>query len=157
MNEINVEKIMAEIREEIKQKGFDSKQLSFEKKTAEKKSGPVFDMKELDQALFDLNHNYEVAHDRPYTAGGIKKLFQKFAKKSTQFYTEPQLKDLNNVNGLETKTLNLMSYYIKEDKAYKDFKKDVLTRQVEGLMARVNQLEKQVASLKAELEAEKGD
>jgi len=137
-NTINVDKIMEEIRAEIKEKGYKESDLQFKGK-----NGAYSETVELDEIKFDedrfrkkvllLNVRKNVSPNKTLYASNKKQKFSVFVKKvlrkSLKFYIEPIVSEQNEYN--ETNAELMMQVY-------------ALAKENEELRKRVEALEENI-------------
>lgn len=140
-SEINVEEIMEQIRENIKERGYDKIPLSFEdiKISEPVMRGTVkYDPNSFNKEMSYLNNNWNNDWNIPVSGGGMRAKFKKVVRKLTRFIVAPIVSFQNEYNASNVRLLMQMSGYITEMEAYK---------------LRIEELEKQVAELQKEKEA----
>lgn len=122
MSEINVEKIMEEIRSEIKTKGYISDILSFGDVTIEDPGNvsEKFDRESFNAELFNLNSNWNVNPNRevewrPGFKGKCVMLFKKFIRKCIRFYLTPIVFEQDLFNATTVRLLNMLNLYVEEN------------------------------------------
>lgn len=160
MTEVNVEKIMEEIRNKIRAKGLDASQLTFEDISPEKEDlgSEISDYSqdELIRACQYLNHHYEVSVWHPLSSARpvIGKLFtfgKKVMRKLTRFFIQPIVEDQNRVNMHAVRSLNQLRNYLvrKDDRLAENDRMidQILVRQAE-LNDRLKKLEEENGNLK---------
>ena len=129
--DINVEEIMEQIRENIKERGYDKIPLSFEDI---KISEPVIKgMVKYNPYLFNkemtyLNNNWNNDWDIPISGGGIRAIIKKTVRKVSRFILIPIVSFQNEYNASNVRLMKQMG-------------------------CRIDELEKQVAELQKEKEA----
>ncbi len=135
---VDIEKIMKEIREEIKEKGLDKEILSFETSRPDKcgKVYECFDNDFFEDNVENMNHACLLSPNKPLEGNPIAVLIKKTVRKFTRFYIAPILNDQTQFNVSTTKAVNSIKYYIQEEKRDK--------QRIEELIKRVEALEKQL-------------
>lgn len=134
--EINIEEIMKEIRQNIKERGYDKEPLSFDDIAIPEEPVRVksqVDMEALATELEFLNGNWNNAADVP-VGGGIGSFIKKFIRKSTAFIVRPIINFQNAYNASNVRCLNQLRVCVEEMEMYK---------------VRIEQLEKELEQLKA--------
>lgn len=121
MVDINIEKIMEEIRNEIKDKGYTNDMLSFNDVQVDSTDVNVnkFDKVVFNEELYTLNTlwNIQLYHNLG-DAKGIKSKIIVFIKrvirKCVKFYIEPIINEQSTFNATAVRTFNLLNCYITE-------------------------------------------
>jgi len=130
-NDINVEEIMEQIRENIKERGYDKIPLSFEDI---KISDPVikgdakYDPNSFNKEMTYLNNNWNNDWNIPISGGGMRAKLKKVVRKVTRFIVAPIVSFQNEYNASNVRLMKQME-------------------------CRIEELEKQVAELQSEKEA----
>lgn len=118
MKIINVEKIMEEIRAEIKEKGYvdDLPDFSDTFCTISPSHRGIFDKDEFQETVQYLNENWNVQAYRQLIgnglAGKIKILIRKIIRKCIKFYIEPIVEEQDKFNGKVTTSFNILVLYV---------------------------------------------
>lgn len=122
MSELNVEKIMEEIRNEIKIKGYTNDMLSFSDITSENTgiNTEKFDRVKFNEDLFNLNTLWNVNPNREIEIKqGIKgkciTLFKKIIRKCIRFYLAPIVWEQDSFNATAVRLMNLLNLYLEEN------------------------------------------
>ena len=144
---VNIEQIMQEIRQEIRDKGLTSDMLSFEdvpyNKPGTAVEGYGLDAPEAKEALVYLNGHYNVQPYKPLGGNALFVFVKKVIRKLTKFYVEPVVFDQNDFNANTVRMFNAVN--------------ETLTKQsapdVSDLMHRIEVLELNQKQLSAELDA----
>lgn len=154
MENINIEKIMEEIRQDITEKGYTNDMLSFNDVVLDTSDLCVqkFDKVKFNEELYALNHNWEVKAYRAIPGNGsfkskISGFIKKVIRKCVKFYVEPINTDQNTFNAITVKMFNLVECYISETK-----KNEELNTTVEKLVAEQEKLKKELEELKKKLQ-----
>lgn len=136
-NEINIEEIMNEIRQNIKERGYDKEPLSFEDVVISEpavQSAGHFSMDEFITELNYLNRNWNNALNAPVESSNAVAVFvKKLIRKCTRFIVFPIVNFQNAYNVSNVRCINQLKEYV------------VL---LEGYTKRIEQLEKEVEELK---------
>lgn len=145
MIEIDVQKIVKEIRMEIENKGYKPSDLSFE--DVDDMMGPVdideYDFEVLTYHLDKANRTCFVPWYEPYSTTGIKTIVKKVIRKATAFFIAPITDKQNEFNTASVRTLNQLKYFAAEN---------------EKLLIKIKQLEERIEILeKEERHSSKGD
>lgn len=139
-NDINIEEIMQEIRQNIKDKGYDKEPVSFEE--IEMPQGAVsggegYQADVLLSELEYLNHNYYNQFHVPINGGNpFAVLIKKVIRKLTRFLVVPLVEFQNQYNASSLRCMNQMKEYITELETYQ---------------SRVEELEKELDAIKGKL------
>lgn len=135
MYTIDVEKIMEEIREDIKRKGYVDDFPEFEDtfyKIAPSHKG-IFDVTEYQEQIQYLNENWNIPVHRNFsgqgTVGKIKVIIQKGVRKCIKFYVRPIIDDQNKFNARVTSSFNIINLYI----AHMQEENEALKKRIEQL------------------------
>lgn len=145
-NNLCIEDIMREIRQEIKDKNLTSDMLSFEdipyKKALDVSSG---DSGETDSSLMYLNSHFNVQPYKELTGNAFVVFIKKVIRKLTKFYVEPVVFEQNQFNANTVKVINSFS----NSKSNTDIQE--LLRKIEILELSQKNLIKRIESLDAEI------
>lgn len=144
---INIEEIMAEIKQKIKEQGLTADMLSFEdvpyKKNAQSGSAS--------EALDYISTHYYIQPYKELQGNGIKVFFKKVLRKLMKFYVEPVVFEQNDFNANAVTVMRSLS----------DGKTADLTSKVETLelaqkelMIRLDKLERENNELRSKLSGE---
>ncbi len=137
---VDIEKIMQEIREEIKEKGLDKELPAFES-GAPIRCGAVYECFDEDyfyENVEQMNQTCLIQPDRPIAGNPIAVLIKKTIRKLTRFYIAPAFCDQSQFNVAAVKAMNSLRYYIDEDRKSK--------ARIDELAKRVEELEKRLES-----------
>lgn len=137
---VDVEKIMQDIRNEIKEKGLDKEILNFEP-VAIPKSGQQYDC--FDYLFFldnvdKINRTCLIQPNKPVGGNVIARFVKKAIRKLTRFYVAPIVCDQSEFNVYVTRVVNSLRYYVDEEKKDKE--------NIEELTRRIELLEKKLAN-----------
>lgn len=136
-NEINVEEIMEEIRQNIRERGYDKEPLSFEEVQVSKPAIVADGGYSADQFLYELgyiNHNWNNNFQVPVTGRNLLAVFiKKVIRKLTRFIVFPIVNFQNSYNGSNVRCMNQIKEYMAEMDVYKQ---------------RIEQLEKEIEYIK---------
>ena len=139
MNEINVEKIMEEIRENIKKQGFTEEQLNFEEIKESVSFDGVFDESRMKDELRLANQFAGLNYAGPVEGTGIKRFIKRVIRKLLRFYVHPVFERQNEFNAHNVRTLNELGLYVTEcEKKQKELEEALveLRKTVETLQGR---------------------
>ena len=146
MSELNVEKIMEEIRKEIKEKGYTNDILSFSDVTSENAEvkAETFDYVRFNEELFNLNAIWNVSPNQPIERKrGLKgicvTIFKKFIRKCIRFYLSPIVLQQDSFNATTVRMLNMMNLFVEENMRLSD--------EVNRLKAEQTALKKEICQL----------
>ena len=149
--EVNVEKIMEDIRAEIKEKGYTSDMLSFTEVTGKSTfKGEGLDECDLVDNLDTANSLCMVPFDRPLPGNPIVVFFKKVIRKLIRFYIRPTVEQQNEFNAQIVRAVNTVGKYALEIKARPD--SEELGKKVELLEMKLETANKENAELRARLE-----
>lgn len=134
---INIEEIMKEIRQNIKDRGYDKVPVSFEEiemKSSVLKIGTGYNSDEFINELEFLDGNCTTSFHVPIAGGNpIFVFIKKVIRKMTRFIVAPLVDFQNAYNVSNLKCMNQVSEYISEMEKYK---------------SRIEQLEKELKEMK---------
>lgn len=133
-NEINVEKIMEEIRDEIKKKGYKPDAMAFE--TVQADNADAFQKSLFNEEVRNVNLSFQVPYYFPIE--GKMTFVKRVIRKLGCFLMVPILNNQNTFNAHVTRTINQMAQYIE----YQERKEKELNRIIEGLEEKVARLQK---------------
>ena len=138
MAEVNIEKIMQEIRGEIKDKGINQEILEFDE-FAEFDSGyridetsGKFDLLFFYGSMNKANAHYLYEFNRPIYGNPISVLIKKTIRKITRFYVQPLAIDQMQFNTYNIQALNCIRDYIIEQEKNKVLI-DEMSKKIESL------------------------
>ena len=119
MQPIDVEKIMEEIRAEIKAKGYDNTMLSFRDVDGTDKLNRMqmevkFNLNELEYHVQQVNLRSHVERYHQVEGGKLANLFKKVIRKLTRFMIIPVVEEQNAQNEAVFDALNQLLAYVKE-------------------------------------------
>lgn len=148
MDELNVEKIMEEIRNEIKEKGFTNDILSFSDIISDDTgiNGEKFDRVHFNEELFNINMLWNINPNREIERkqglkGKCVTLFKKFIRKCIRFYITAIVTEQDTFNATSVRLFNMLNLYMEENIKLSD-EVGRLKEEQEMLEKRVNQLYK---------------
>lgn len=146
MSELNVEKIMEEIREEIRGKGYTNDILSFSDIMVDEKGVDVekFERVRFNEELINLNMLWNVNPVRPIEKKpGIKGklicLYRKIVRRCIRTYISPIVWEQDTFNATTVRVLNMVNLYMEENARLSE-EVNRLKGEHEMLEKRVNQL-----------------
>lgn len=143
MAKINIEEIMEEIRQEIKNKGISEDLLEFSDPSLAGLSVPIFCKQEMMADLQAVNESYYVDPVRPL-GSGVKGAIKKILRRCMLFYVKPMVEEQNlyNINVMDT--LKQMYAYVCTQETYKKR----MDRMLERLLKENEELREQMERLK---------
>lgn len=122
MGELNVEKIMEEIRSEIKAKGYTNDMLSFRDITPDEEGVSVekFEKVRFNEELYNVNMRWNInANCEIERKTGLKgkcvTLFKMFIRKCIRFYLSIIVMDQVAFNATTVRLFNLLNLYMEEN------------------------------------------
>lgn len=140
MKIINVEKIMEEIRKEIKEKGYvdDLPDFSDTSYIFSPSHRGIFDKDEFQEAVQYLNESWNIQAYRQLVGNGlvgkIKVLIRKIIRKCIKFYIEPIVEDQDKFNAKVTTSFNILALCVTQ-----------MQEENEKLKKQIEQLEKEIS------------
>ena len=144
---INIEDIMAEIKQKIKDQGLTADMLSFEDvpyiKTAQGGSAS--------EALDYITSHYYIQPYKELQGNGIKVFFKKVLRKLMKFYVEPVVFEQNDFNANAVTVMKSLSESKSEDLSSRV---ETLELAHKELMIRLDKLERENAELRSRLSGE---
>ena len=144
---INIEEIMAEIKQKIKEQGLTADMLSFEdfpyKKNAQSGSAS--------EALDYISTHYYIQPYKELQGNGIKVFFKKVLRKLMKFYVEPVVFEQNDFNANAVTVMKSLSDSKSSDMSSKV---EALELSHKELMIRLDKLERENAELRSRLSRE---
>ena len=163
-NKINIENIMQEIRETIKERHYSKEALSFN----DISGGFYTDYNEFNMDMFendlsDINNSWQIPVYRPIYSekkfiGGLIVFTKRIIRKFTKFYIVPFVEEQNNFNSDIVKCLNSVHAYINSNEQDNKIKnlESVLNKDIKNAMLELvktnNDLSNEIQSLKQQLE-----
>lgn len=146
MGELNIEKIMEEIRKEIKEKGYTNDMLSFSEVTWEDTgiNAERFDWVKYNEELFLLNATWNVNPNReiqnkPGIKGKCITLFKHFVRKCIRFYLSSIVQDQVSFNATTVRLINMLTLFVNENM--------ILSDEIDSLREEQELLKKQIRQL----------
>lgn len=116
MKNINIEEIMDEIREDIKQRGLDDKDISFDDIVLlGGGTGNPYDKRAYKDEVFSLGEEMEVLSYRELSGNPISKIIKKINRRLIAFYIESIVDDQNKFNRDVHKLFNMNISRFEED------------------------------------------
>lgn len=122
MSELYVEKIMEEIREEIKAKGYTNDVLSFSDIIIEDTEiyGEKFDKIIFNEELAVINRIWNINPDReiqckPGIKGRCVGFIKKVIRKCIRFYLSPIVREQDSFNATAVRLINMVNLYMEEN------------------------------------------
>lgn len=112
MQEINVENIMQEIREDIKRKGYTSDMLSFHDVVVPINEGYTYDYEELKKLVYKMDQQCHVAWSRELPGNLIVVFIKKVIRLFVAFLIAPISDEQNSFNGSTTRVIHQLMGYI---------------------------------------------
>lgn len=114
--EINIESIMQEIRNDIREKGYTSDLLSFDDIIVDTSSinAVKFDKVKFNEDMYSINHEWDVQAYRPLQGNKIAVFFKKVIRKCVYFFVEPIVLSQDGFNASLVRMMNQMNCYIEE-------------------------------------------
>ena len=144
---INIEEIMAEIKQKIKEQGLTADMLSFEdvpyKKNAQSGSAS--------EALDYISTHYYIQPYKELQGNGIKVFFKKVLRKLMKFYVEPVVFEQNDFNANAVTVMKSLSDSKSSDMSSKVEAMELAHKE---LMIRLDKLERENAELRSRLNGE---
>ena len=141
---INIEEIMAEIKQKIKEQGLTADMLSFEdvpyKKNAQSGSAS--------EALDYISTHYYIQPYKELQGNGIKVFFKKVLRKLMKFYVEPVVFEQNDFNA---NAANIISDLAESDIGKISGRVETLELANKELMLRLDKLEQENRELREKL------
>lgn len=111
-NNINIEEIMSEIRQKIKDQNLTADMLSFEdvpyKKASQTANNPNVTLGEADTALAYLNAHSYIQPYKELQGNPLAVFIKKIIRKLTKFYVEPVVFEQNDFNANTVAVLNAL-------------------------------------------------
>ena len=144
---INIEEIMAEIKQKIKEQGLTADMLSFEdvpyKKNAQSGSAS--------EALDYISTHYYIQPYKELQGNGIKVFFKKVLRKLMKFYVEPVVFEQNDFNA---NAVTVIKSLTENKSADMSSKVEAIELAHKELMIRLDKLERENAELRSRLSGE---
>lgn len=144
---INIEEIMAEIKQKIKEQGLTADMLSFEdvpyKKNAQSSSAS--------EALDYISTHYYIQPYKELQGNGIKVFYKKVLRKLMKFYVEPVVFEQNDFNA---NAVTVIKSLTENKSADMSSKVEAMELAHKELMIRLDNLERENAELRSRLNGE---
>ncbi len=149
-NNINIEEIMSEIRQKIKDQNLTADMLSFEdvpyKKASQTANNPDVTLGEADAALAYVNAHTYIQPYKELQGNPIAVFIKKIIRKLTKFYVEPVVFEQNDFNANAAAVLNALKNAAGSRKNEDEISTD-------DVMSRIEVLELNQKNLSAQIEA----
>ena len=149
MNEINVEKIMAEIRAQIPEQDADWAALRFEdipvENGVEEQSAAPFDKRGFDRNITALAAAEQVAFFRPIPGGKLKSLTKRVVRKLIRFCVEPICQEVSAFHSGALRIFRELRRFVSETSAQnkrREAEIALLRSEVKELRERIEELER---------------
>lgn len=151
MEKIDVEKIMEEIREDIRIKGYTNDMLSFNDVIVEPQIGinTGFDKVKFNEELYELNNYWNIASNHVFTGNKIVFLIKKIIRKCIRFHINPIIDEQNRFNAAVVRSTNLLNQYITQQYKEQENEKNKLD-EVSFIIKR--EIKRELSSLRTENE-----
>lgn len=131
---VDVEKIMAEIRQEIKEKGYNDSMLSFQdvdgSEQLKELSSDSFDLGEMERVVQQMNMRSHVEWYYAVEGSAFANFFKKVIRRLCRFMLIPIVDHQNAYNSSAAQSMNQVLAYVKEQQ-----------KTIETLEARIKELE----------------
>lgn len=167
MDKIDIEKIMEEIREEIRIKGYSNDMLSFNDIIIEPHidENTEFDKVKFNEELYELNNHWNISSNHSFSGNKVVFLFKRIVRKCIRFHINPIVDEQNYFNAAIVRSTNLIdqfiSHYYKEQEnernkynevnfvIKREIKKELLAlrNDNEMLVEKINDMEKKLEDL----------
>ncbi len=144
MGTINVEKIMEEIREDIKSKGYTNDMLSFDDVQAPSVIKEEYDQDQLVSALHNMSVYAYVPWYRDLSKSRIKRFIQKLIRKFVAFLIAPVTDQQSDFNKETLRGVGQLAGYIEQS----ENQLEDLAKAIELLEAKIVKLEAEIKTLK---------
>lgn len=148
MKTINVEKIMEEIREEIKEKGYTSDMLSFRDIETCDVKYDEFAQSEYDSAVHNMGVYSYVPWYRDLSQSKMKRIIQKVIRKFSAFLIAPISDQQSDFNYEATRAFKQIAGYIEQTETLLESQK----KTVELLEERIEKLETEIEILRKKID-----
>ncbi len=114
--EVNVEQIMSQIREEIKEKGLTKDMLSFDDVIVDTSNmnSDHFEKDIFAEQLDKVNQSWELTSYKILHGNKVAVVFKKVIRKMLYFLIDPILADQSDFNASNVRLMNQLSSYIEE-------------------------------------------
>jgi len=117
-NNIDVDKIMSEIRQDIEDKGIQEPSVNFDDISVDMGAAKVlpnkFNQNALYRGLTELAHNWRVESYRDLSGSRYATLVKKVLRKGMYFFVNPIVDDQNKNNALFVKSLGQIDCFIRD-------------------------------------------
>ncbi|MDU0939670.1 MAG: hypothetical protein E7A81_05270 [Clostridiales bacterium] len=117
-NNIDVDKIMSNIRQEIEDRGIQEPLASFDDISVDMGAARVlpnkFNQNTLYRGLTELAHNWRIESYREFTGSRYAVLAKKILRKGMYFFVNPLVDDQNKNNALFLKSLGHVDCFIRD-------------------------------------------
>lgn len=128
-NGIDVEKIMEEIREDIREKGYTYDMLSFNDVKKVEGTIETFDYEELKRWVGEMNHHCTIPWYRDLCGNGFIRLIKKIIRKLIAFVVAPISEEQTQYNSEAVRAMNQLVAYIE----HQNDKMELYEKQIRNL------------------------
>ena len=138
-NNINVEKIMQEIKAEIIKKGYTNDMLSFNDIVVDTSNMNTtkFDKIAFNEEIYSVNHSWNVQAYRVISGSAVAVFVKKVIRKMVYFFVEPIVLEQDGFNASVVRLMNQLNVYVDETKA----ENEELKKTIEELSEKIKVLE----------------
>lgn len=143
---IDVEKIMQQIRDDIKEKGYTNDMLSFYEVKIETDGVGSYNENEFKHILHNINVRCSIPWYRDISQGGVTAFVKKVIRKLCTFLIAPMSDDQNFYNAEVAKEFNQVAGYITQTEEQLELYK----KNIELLEEKISKLEAEIETLRKE-------
>lgn len=144
MEEINVEEIMKDIRDDIRVKGYTEDMLSFKDVECVKDGVYEYDQEDYKQLLSDMEKRKTIPWYCELGQNGIRKFIKKFIRKSVGFLIAPITDGQNGFNSMVTDGFEQLAGFIENQK--EELEKN--RRYIIMLEEKIEEMQQEIETLK---------
>lgn len=139
MQEINIEEIMQEIREEVKAKGIEDQKLQFADVSLAEDSFELpekYDSFMMQKELLNMNGLWDTSLQEIHSTSGVKKAIKKVLKKAIGLIINPHIAQQTAFNASVVHGINLLNCLAKEN--------EELRAEVDSLKQQIEQINQKI-------------
>lgn len=144
-NNINVEEIIREIRDEIKKRGYTDEMLGFSEITYSSEAETVYNISTCKEIVCNLNCNWNVEWYREIPGNNFIRFLKKVIRKSCAFLIRPMSEQQVFFNANVTNGFNQLMAYIED----LENQKSTYEEEIKSLEEKIVKLENTIKQMKA--------
>lgn len=147
--EINIEKIMDDIRNEIKEKGYTSDILDFEDTVgiSSGDDGDGYSEKRFSELVTYMSSSYAVPIAKPVSGSGIARFIKKIIGALTRFTLRPIVEHQSEYNSVSARAVNMLGAHVDEVSDASEKRIAALELELQNAMKEIDRLREKIEEL----------